>query len=117
LAATAQLASPRRRAAAFAAHTPFAAGTSWPGNKVLLPMGISIHPDYDDLAAHSVPTACPAAPTSLADAAANALVQLNSGLTAAQKAVASSIVARAKAYVPNTAATRDLWVALQRVRK
>jgi hypothetical protein len=78
-------------------------------------MGLSFHSDYDFLAPHSVPTACPAAATSLADAAANALAAGGaSGLASDQRALAAGIVARAKAYVPNTAATSSLWAALNK---
>ena len=82
-----------------------------------MPMGLSLHSDYDFVAPHSVPTACPAAATSLADAAANALAAGGAGLASDQRALAASIVARAKAYVPNTAATSGLWAALNKVKK
>ncbi len=96
---------------------PAGTGATWPANKVLLPMGISVHSDWDYAVNQIVPTPCPAAATSLADAAANALAAGGPGLTAAQKAVAASIVARAKAYVPKTAATSSLWAALNKVKK
>jgi hypothetical protein len=79
-------------------------------------MGISVHSNFDYLATHSVPAACPSAATSLADAAANALVARGTWLTPEQRALAANIVARAKAYVPNTAATSGLWAALNKVK-
>jgi hypothetical protein len=80
-------------------------------------MGISLHSDWDYAVNQIVPTPCPAAATSLADAAANALAGGGAGLTAPQKAVAASIVARARTYVPNTFTTSSLWAALNKVKK